>query len=1081
MINFKHFFIGMFILLPSGVWAAGDSGFAMAAQLLSAARNGNTRLVQNLINSGADVNYVDSTGVSVVCTAVMNNDMRAVQILQMYGADASKCDRQIKNYNTRTNPVYDSGLFSGLSSTHRLVLGVAGTGVVIAGLLWATDAFDGGNHNDSSGHGGSHSGGNSGSTDVTVSPSFTVPYSPAYLNTDGTINKNANINPDNWLTQETDNMGQADFNYIKNSDMQNYLLIAHGYNLFANGYYGQLIYRDNTTHVPLALNGVTPGVAGGVPAVIAVITQNGINPVGSLSASVDIPYASSINGPVSPEPAYKYKNFDGTCDGIDCASIEVGATANRFDLSGNGSVINTDSSVKDNNIVKIIGGWFADRDSADLFGFAPYGTLAIYRTGNNNNNFEAMYNAVNAVGYKNDVIANAKLNSNSLTQSGYDTIDSLISAVSGLSNTDAINVFENKVDTWYGAGQGDKASSVFATNTSMIINSTGAYNASIYPSGVDATFDNYAPVIYSGSGSKNFMSVVAVEHYTGTSSASSVSGYSDGISSLYGKIKLSDWQENDISYRARMCGAAGVGTNGTIDPWCFAAPGETSEYAVSAMAGAVANLRKAFSYMSNEQIFNLLALTADGPYLAKNSNGDFYTESNKDELIAWLKSKYTISTQADSLTGDVYLNKFKETFGYGLINLARATTPETGIYYYDGGNIVATDGSTYWQSVLNTNNRASSVFGGRAATIPVSFYDVLTDTDNTISLPRIWNTELSLDGQTSHGLYMGDTLAELKTRDVDNTVVIGDLKFGFARSERAYDDGMGGLDNLSLAYDSDNFGVYSEYQHYLTDGNGRFTGLANPVLTLASNAVTSGADLRMGRFSLMGRGFVGIVTTEGLLENDPIVSNLFQAAKLGDVVGAESGIGFNGEKLSLKSSFGTMHESDTVLGADFNGMMSLHGADTNYIDSVLSYKFNQDINLTLRGTFAWTHAGDMTNGIINGVSDLNANSFAAGVRFGNFDFVASMPLALTYGKMYYSYADLSVNDNNQVVIDNAGVHSLDLTPKSREYRLNASYRHKFGDWTDGALGFIYRINPNNTDEFGNESIMMMKISHRLGI
>ena len=257
------------------------------------------------------------------------------------------------------------------------------------------------------------------------------------------------------------------------------------------------------------------------------------------------------------------------------------------------------------------------------------------------------------------------------------------------------------------------------------------------------------------------------------------------------------------------------------------------------MAGAVANLRKAFSYMSNEQIFNLLALTADGPYLAKNSNGDFYTESNKDELIAWLKSKYTISTQADSLTGDVYLNKFKETFGYGLINLARATTPGTGIYYYDGGNIVATDGSTYWQSVLNTNNRASSVFGGRAATIPVSFYDVLTDTDNTISLPRIWNTELSLDGQTSHGLYMGDTLAELKTRDVDNTVVIGDLKFGFARSERAYDDGMGGLDNLSLAYDSDNFGVYSEYQHYLTDGNGRFTGLANPVLTLASNAVTS--------------------------------------------------------------------------------------------------------------------------------------------------------------------------------------------------------------------------------------------------
>ena len=58
---------------------------------------------------------------------------------------------------------------------------------------------------------------------------------------------------------------------------------------------------------------------------------------------------------------------------------------------------------------------------------------------------------------------------------------------------------------------------------------------------------------------------------------------------------------------------------------------------------------------------------------------------------------------------------------------------------------------------------------------------------------------------------------------------------------------------------------------------------------------------------------------------------------------------------------------------------------------------------------------------------------------------------------------------------------FDLTPEKREYRFNASYRHKFGDWTDGALGFIYRVHPNNTDAFGNESIFMMKLSHRLGI
>ena len=31
-----------------------------------------------MVNAGADINFVDSTGVSIVCTALMNNDVRAV-------------------------------------------------------------------------------------------------------------------------------------------------------------------------------------------------------------------------------------------------------------------------------------------------------------------------------------------------------------------------------------------------------------------------------------------------------------------------------------------------------------------------------------------------------------------------------------------------------------------------------------------------------------------------------------------------------------------------------------------------------------------------------------------------------------------------------------------------------------------------------------------------------------------------------------------------------------------------------------------------------------------------------------------
>ena len=82
--------------IPAASFAAtvSNNEFMVAAQLLSAAKNADIQQVQILINNGANVNYVDSTGLSLVCTALMNNDVRAAQILQMYGADAS-------NYTTK--------------------------------------------------------------------------------------------------------------------------------------------------------------------------------------------------------------------------------------------------------------------------------------------------------------------------------------------------------------------------------------------------------------------------------------------------------------------------------------------------------------------------------------------------------------------------------------------------------------------------------------------------------------------------------------------------------------------------------------------------------------------------------------------------------------------------------------------------------------------------------------------------------------------------------------------------------------------------------------------------------------------
>ena len=74
-----------------------------------------------------------------------------------------------------------------------------------------------------------------------------------------------------------------------------------------------------------------------------------------------------------------------------------------------------------------------------------------------------------------------------------------------------------------------------------------------------------------------------------------------------------------------------------------------------------------------------------------------------------------------------------------------------------------------------------------------------------------------------------------------------------------------------------------------------------------------------------------------------------------------------------------------------------------------------------------------------------------------------------------------MNNNYQLNVVETKIADLDLSAHQREVRFTGTYRHRFGEFTDGAVGFIYRVNPNHTDEFGNESIFMMKMSHRVGI
>lgn len=1232
--KYIRIFVFALFFAPFAGMAAQNSEFMVAAQLLSAARNADIQQVQALVNNGADINFVDSTGLSIVCTALMNNDVRAAQILQMYGADASKCDRQIKQYNSRTKEKRSGGLFSGLSSAQSLTLTAAGAAVVVGGLLLLTDVFDPDNHNDShSGGDGNRPGGDGTTPDgTTATAAFLLPYGPAMPNAES---EKANFaSNQNYYSPSTDGILKDNFTLMSKSKYQNYLLMMKGYSALARGYLGQRTLRNSLTRAPYPLRDAAGNylyvlngrnVQGGRPVNVSLITKNGVNAAPNTSlgewdateALWDVLLYSEVNGdtvnPASRDNVFSkfYNNKITVGDDISTSVIaEDSAILGNVDLAGMGTVIhNNKASVEDTLLAQIVGGKSAGYTAAQFYGFMPNGQMTIFRTGggaamtnvgegaltgtytmaggsfadgdkitlfgktlelkitspagNGLLTFDATEvladgdttTPVKYTGYIGtdgllyiDGGADGKINQayavqtgNVLTQvkelkngdylnykamrqaaswfvsgdmgggrsmvdiiantdvvpalhlKGAKTVNDVLSLSAPLRNAAFISFVQDvyERDTTDSYVPGTDAQSFFtglgSSYMPLVLFSTGAYdtgNTGYIGKAEDATFENAAPLVFDNL-EHLFMSVVAVGLEKGTGTADKISGYSPSS-----KYTLAVWQATNPTTgekeynKARVCGIAGRGANG-VDPWCFAAAGITDELALASAAGAAGAVKSAFSYLNNKQLFALLALTADGPFLGTANDG---TAMTKEALRSYLQGMYTLPNEYNDrwqAEGEDYLDVFKEVYGYGLINVERATTPDTTVYFYDGNNIVSGNGNAYWRAAANTRFRPSSAFNPRGASISATFFDVLESADGELRLPRVWENEFALGTSGHRGLYMGDVLGDLRVRaPADNGVKIGDIDFSMHLSERAYDDNMGGLDDMRLAWNTGRWNFSAGYQRYMTDGASKFTGMPNPVLALAGNAVTSGAQYNMGRWNFSARGFTGAITDEGLLENDPTVSSQFMPARLGLVRGGQVGSGYATDRFAVDFALGHVMETDTVLGASTGGLLALGGGDTTFADVYTRYRVLPNVALSARATFARTVA-DGSGDFILGMSAIDSDAFSLGLSMGGLSLTVSQPLAARRGAIKYAHAEYDVveaaDGNFDLVVRDMRHAEMALRPDMRETRFTATYRRALGEFTDGALGFIYRVNPNNTDEFGNESIFMLKMSHRLGI
>ncbi len=1226
--KFVRLFIFALMLMPGVSMAATNSEFMMASQLLAAAKSADIQQVQRLVNNGADINYVDSTGVSIVCTALMNNDVRAAQILQMYGADASKCDRQIKQYKNKTKSKGSGGLFSGLSSAQTISLAAAGAAVVVGGLFLLTDVLDPGNDNESANSGGSRPDNNpgGGGTGGVTEAFANLPYGPAMptaADERSYYTQNLNLYSPEKDADKTDaeqSIYYKNFQLMTNGtsqvtgDGQNYLLMMHGYSPLARGYMGMQTLRNQTTREPLKLAGSSlwgETVMGGRPVNVAMVTANGINATDASSLGDKLlPWTGlNANGTVIGEASRdtvssKYYNNTLTVssgasawsDIVKTEAVSVGATtgAINFDLAGYGTAIhNIGATTGDNLLAKVVGGKDTGYADADYIGFMPNGQMTIFRTGGgtilsgagldgqvstgtyvendgvlsqielfgktlaitiNDNVITATANDAEQTEYTGYVGADGNLyidsnadgvinqayamNDGTLTLVKQETASDYLnySALLGaaalwsagnltggrsmpdvIANASVINPLRaitvetiysvlaqpdaNKRQTqlaayvkkYYNVTSGNSVSAPennavsFFSNLGtlfkpLVVFSTGAFETDVNFGGetLSATFENAAPLVYENA-EHYFMSVVGVGLTgKGTEGTTTVSGYSPS-----GKIALTQWFDADEQkfYKARMCGVAGTGAGG-IDPWCFASAGVTDEMAVASAAGAAGAVKSAFPYLNNDQVFALLALTADGPWLGTDANGSVMTET---ALISHLQNMYELPGEYQFLVdnGADYLDIFAQVFGYGLINLERATKPGSTIYYYNGNNIVSADGNAYWRAATNTVFRPSAVLNLGRAAVNAPFFDVLESANGEMAVPRVWENSFAFGATDARALYMGDVLGDLKTRrDTLKRTQVGNIGLSMAFSERPYVDNMNGLDNLTLDFSIGNWKLTGAYQRYLTDGMSRFDGLHNPILGLASDAIVSDLEYKFGHWAFGARAFSGAITDEGLLENDPAISAQYMPGRLGLVQGAQSHVAWENDALGLNVAFGNAYESDTLLGAQTGGLLDLGNGNTVYVDACANWNVSDVIDLTARATFAQT-SSDASGQFVLGLTDIKSNAFAFGANIGNFEFSVSQPLAITRGALKYASAEYDVTQGTDKkysldIIDTHVAH-LDLGARNREVRFTGTYRHNFGEFTDGAIGFIYRVNPNHTDEFGNESIFMLKMSHRLGI
>lgn len=1065
-----------------------------SVELLKAASRGKTSEVEKYIASGANINFQNKKGESLICVAKRKGDMRAVRILKSYGAAPIGCDfgskkpasRKPSEYSNKKNhyKMTKKDKATKMSMSKLAVAGAAGAGLF---MFMGSDDDDKNSSSDSSPIGG-------GGDDDIPTETVVLPDGPGY-----------------FIYDELNGIYTILNGYVKLVDYYyqgaETLDIMNTSAAYERGYTGYIINRDSETLEP---NLNQPAVDNdGIPGPDRV-------KVGVVDAGFDVQYL--VPGDYSDSNYYGHDDFEGqvTTLGKEGISLEINGTViDSSDLVDNDEtdmrlweacnlttgVCETISDPHDpdyigwdvtaidhgSHVAGIIG---AKQDSFGMHGVA-YNSLLIPVTVDVAATGATSASAGNAAAIK----AGAQVVNNSWGWSlvGYDSSgdpywngyfeegDVTADYLKDLIDSKGIDAARDHYDNLWDDDPSDPSATgysmshvfedqelLFPEAKTVFVFSAGndglnkSQNAPFNVATVHA--DAAAPLLYDWL-EGYFIAVMSV-----VPDASSYNGYR-------------------AAYYSNGCGIA--------KDWCLAAPGGEQYWDDINGNGMVDD----GEIVNSDAVYSL---DADGGYIPMQ--GTSMAAPQVSGAVALLLGAFPYldpATVVDILfytatdLGEVGVD---EIYGHGLVNLDEATKPQGEVKIPLSGEILGKS-----VSVENTYMKLGGAFGksvakslagmkisaldmfGRAYNYSLdnmvqvennnlnveSSYDKFGkfSKEKRVSVNENFNVSLEFDEDIN--LISGEEFTgnkEFKVKTAEMNLNVGkdsNLLAGFSGDVTAsLDKAVSGLNLRGKTISNDS--LINPYFNFADEG-----------VFISSKTKTHGINLAVSSFyakEIFGTDNGYLTDNIKTSENDLTDS---EDSELGKVYGFNIMAGKEINK-DLKVNFitGGIKESDTILGNSFEGAFNLGNVKTYYAGINGSYKLSDGLNLYSSYVIGQSDTGVINDSLISEITDIQSSFSVVGVNYnklnngrGELGLNVKRPVYITSGKMFLNIP--VGRDENSVLLDK---NEVDLTSSGNQVDIEGFYSLNLGKI--GRLNFaaLYEINSEYEEDIPNSTTVMFKYS-----